>query len=101
MWWDACDSELNSKITVFEDFRLNVGSGGVKRGVGFIHRANTANVLLSVNLFWISATGTSVTAARWWTWSPADSHSGSAERAAYTSSGPSTPTHAAGSSASR
>jgi len=68
---------------------------------GFIHRGNPANVLLSVNVFWSSATGTSVTAARWWTWSPTDSHSGSPERATYTSSRPSTPTHAAGSSASR
>jgi len=86
---------------VFEDFTLNVGSDGGKRGEGFIHGGNPANVLLSVNLFWISATRTSVTAARWWTWSPTDSHSGSPERATYTSSGPSTPTHAAGSSASR
>jgi len=86
---------------VFEDFRLNVGSGGGKRCAGFIHHGYTANVLLSVNLFWISATRTSVTAARRWTWSPADTHSGSAERATYTSSGPSTSTHAAGSSASR
>ena len=86
---------------MFEDFRLNVGSGRGKRGVGFIDRGNAATLLLSVNLFWISATGTSIIAARWWTWSPADSHSGSTERATYTSSGPSTPTHAAGSSASR
>lgn len=83
---------------MFEDFKLNVGSGGV----GVIQHGNLANVLLSINLLWISATRTSVTAARWWTWSPTDSHSGFAERAAtYTSSGPSTPTHAAGSSASR
>jgi len=81
---------------VFEDFRLNVGSGG---GVYPSWKSCKCDVIY--NLFWISATRTPVTAARWWAWSPTDSHSGSAEGATYTSSGPSTPTHAAGSSASR